>query len=72
MTSLLKKAFDKASKLPASTQDELALELLNDLESELKWKTAFDTSQDKLERLAEEALKELKSGKARKMGFDEL
>lgn len=72
MTSLLKQAFDKASKLPANTQDELAQELLNDLESELRWQTAFETSQDKLEKLAEEALKEFKSGKAKKMGFDEL
>lgn len=72
MTSLLKQAFDKASKLPASTQDELAQELLNDLESEIKWQTAFETSQDKLENLAQEALKKLKSGNTKKMGFDEL
>ena len=65
MTSLLKQAFDNASKLPANTQDELAQELLNDLESELRWQTVCETSQDKLEKLAEEALKEFKSGKAK-------
>ena len=72
MTSLLKKAFNKASKLPASTQDELAQELLQDIESEMKWQTAFEKHQDKLEKLAKETLEEFKAGKTKEMGFDEL
>jgi hypothetical protein len=72
MTSLLQKAFDKASQLPADTQDELAKQLLEDLESEQKWATAFDSSKGKLDKLAKEALQEYKSGKTKQMGFDEL
>lgn len=72
MTSLLQKAFDKASQLPADTQDELAKQLLEDLESEQRWASAFDSSTDKLGKLAKEALKEYKSGKTKPMGFDDL
>jgi type I restriction-modification system DNA methylase subunit len=39
---------------------------------EQKWKEAFASTQKKLEELAGKALKEYKSGKTRKMGFDEL
>jgi hypothetical protein len=72
MTSLLQKAFDKASQLPIDTQDELARQLLEDLESEQKWATAFDSSAGELDKLAKEALQEYKSGKTKPMGFDEL
>jgi len=72
MTTLLKRAFDKASKLTAKAQKELAEELLEDLESELKWRTAFEKNEDKLEILAKEALEEFKAGKTKKMGFDDL
>lgn len=64
MTSLLKKAFDKASQLPADTQDELARQLLEDLESEHMWASAFDSSSDKLGKPAKEALKEYRAGKS--------
>lgn len=72
MTSLLSKAFKKASQLPKSVQDEIALELLEDIESELKWDKAFAESHDKLEKLADKALEEFKAGKTKKMGFDEI
>jgi len=41
MTSLLQKAFTEIQKLPDSLQDELAQQLLEDIESELKWQESL-------------------------------
>ncbi|UCH96032.1 MAG: hypothetical protein JSV88_04060 [Candidatus Aminicenantes bacterium] len=38
MTGLLKEAFDKASKLPETLQDDIAKELLAELEGDAPWK----------------------------------
>jgi hypothetical protein len=38
MTVLLKQAFDKISELPETLQDEIAKELLADIEAETRWK----------------------------------
>jgi len=72
MTILLQKAFNKASKLPAQNKDLLAQELLENIESELRWQTGFETLQEKIENFAKEALREYRSGNTKKMGFDEL
>ena len=37
MTVLLKQAFDKVSKLPETLQDEIAKELLTDIETDTHW-----------------------------------
>ena len=72
MIVLLKQAFEKASKLPQPIQNELALELLGDIEAELQWDKTFEKSRDKLGRLADKAVKEFKAGRIKKIGFDEL
>ena len=72
MTDLLSKAFEQAAKLPQNLQDEIAEQLLEDIEGELKWDKTLSESQDKLEKLADQALKEFKAGRTKKMGFDEL
>ncbi len=41
MTTLLQKAFTEIQKLPESLQDELAQQLLEDIESELKWQQSL-------------------------------
>lgn len=38
MTGLLKEAFDKVSKLPETLQDEIAKEILAELQAETQWK----------------------------------
>jgi hypothetical protein len=38
----------------------------------MKWQTAFEKNQNKLEKLAKKARVEFKSGKTKKIGFDEL
>jgi hypothetical protein len=63
MTELLKKAFDAVSKLSPKTQDAIAARLLVELEDEDRWDEAFAKSQDKLARMADEAIREYKDGK---------
>jgi hypothetical protein len=72
MTSLLNQAFQKASQLPDRLQDELAQEFLAEIESEGRWDQALADSQDQLDRMAEKALEEYRTGKTREMGFDEI
>jgi len=70
MTQLLEKAFAQAAKLPAAEQDAVATLMLAELESEQRWAQAFAASQDKLEGLADEALKEFAAGKTRALDLD--
>ncbi|MDM8551356.1 hypothetical protein QUF72_14825 [Desulfobacterales bacterium HSG2] len=72
MTQLLTKAFEEATKLPQEMQDEIAEHLLEDILAEFKWDETFARSQDKLAKLADRALEEFRSGRTKKMGFDEL
>ena len=72
MTTLLKEAFGKVTTLPEALQDQIAHELLEELEWESKWDKTFSESQDALDHLGQEALKEFESGKTQEMGFDEL
>jgi len=64
MTRLLEKALQEASKLPPGDQDALAAILLEELSSEKRWAEQFSGSQDKLSALADEAIGELRRGKA--------
>jgi hypothetical protein len=72
MTKLLAEAFQKASELPENLQDELARELLDGLAWEARWDQALAESGEALDRMAEQALKEHRTGRTREMGFDEL
>ncbi len=68
MTKLLAQAFEKASSLSEELQDQLAQELLEQLSWEAKWDETLAASQDKLDRLAEEAEREYRAGKTKEMG----
>jgi ubiquinone biosynthesis protein Coq4 len=72
MTTLLTEAFQKASTLPEETQDQLAQEMIAEIEWENRWDKSLTESRDKLDLLAENALHEYKSGRTQEMGFDEL
>jgi len=72
MTTLLSQVFDKAAKLPEAVQEQIALQLLEDMDSELKWEQTFANSQEQLAKLADKALEDFKAGRVKKMGFDEL
>lgn len=67
MTHLLKKAFDRASRLSEEEQNELAKWLISELESDRKWDLSYSKSEDTLDKLADEALNEYSAGKTKPM-----
>ena len=72
MTRRLEEAFEKASELPEDEQDDFAAFLLKELQAERRWSQTFERSQDKLVRLAQEALDEHRSGTSEKLNTDRL
>ena len=65
MAQLLEHAFGEVWKLPEPQQDALARRLLDELLAEKKWDRLFSDSGQLLTTLANEALEEQKSGKAK-------
>lgn len=74
MNQLLQEAFDRAAELPQEEQDRLGRFLLAELESERQWSDLFASpeSEDLLERLADEALSEHRSGRTRLLNTEDL
>ncbi|HEY9866891.1 MAG TPA: hypothetical protein V6D21_22145 [Candidatus Obscuribacterales bacterium] len=73
MTNLLTEAFKKSQSLPDYLQDELAAQLIEDIENELQWQQQLSQPQNYLlDKLALQAINESRQGKTQVMGFDEL
>ena len=58
MTDALRRAFEAAGRLTEQDQNELAAAILEELVADERWEAALAGSQDVLERLADEALRE--------------
>jgi len=74
MTQLLEKAFKEAQKLSPDLQDELAHQLLEDIQNELAWLETLanpDINLDVLQKMAQAALIEDQEGKTEGKGFGE-
>lgn len=70
----MQKAFTEIQKLPDFLQDELAQQLLEDIESELKWQKSFSKEDVELVALltmAQEVLIEEQEGRTEDKGFGE-
>ena len=66
MTALLEQAFKEAQKLPNELQNEIAQQLLEDIDNELKWQETLsnpDVNIDVIEAMAQVALREDEEGK---------
>ncbi|HMC64533.1 MAG TPA: hypothetical protein VKI65_06315 [Gemmataceae bacterium] len=72
MTQLLQQAITEVQKLPAAEQDAIAALILEELADERLWEQQFARSQDQLARLAEKARDDVRDGRVRQMGIDEL
>jgi hypothetical protein len=72
MTKLLEKALSEVQKLPEFEQDRVAEWLLAEIEDERRWDEAFANSTDVLEKLALEALEELRTGRTKPLDPDKL
>jgi hypothetical protein len=74
MTKLLEKAFQEAQKLSDNLQNEIAQQLLIDIENELKWQETLadpDINLDVLSKMAQAALIEDQESKTEAKGFGE-
>ena len=65
MTKLLEKVIEQVAKLPESEQDAVAAVMLEELASERRWADSLAGSQEKLARLAQEALAEYEAGRTK-------
>ena len=72
MTQLLEKVFSEVQKLPPEKQDAIAAVILEELEDAQLWDKSFSESEDKLAQLAQKVRADIKAGRIRKMGIDEL
>ena len=70
MNQHLKQAFQKASQLPEADQTRFALFLLAELEAHRQWQALFSrpTSEDLLERVADEILSDRRAGLTAPLG----
>jgi hypothetical protein len=66
----LEKAISKLQTLPPEKQEFMAEVILEELESDALWDSAFANSQKELKHLAEQALREIEQGDIEEM--DEL
>ena len=72
MTQLLERALTEVYKLPPEEQDAIAALILEELEDEQRWNKVFAGSEDKSAQLANKVRADIKAGRIRKMGIDEL
>jgi hypothetical protein len=72
MTHLLQHAIAELQKLPDSEQDAMAAVILEEIADEEQWQSAFANSQDELSRVAEKVREDIRQGRVRDLGIDEL
>ncbi len=72
MSQLLDHAVAEARKLPDSEQDAIAALILEEIEDERRWEEALARSPGKLAALAARAEEQVRAGRCRPVGFDEL
>ncbi len=72
MTDLLEQALAEVQKLPPAEQDAIAAIILDELADEQRWSQAFAGSQDELARLANRVREDIRAGRVRKTGVDDL
>ena len=72
MTKALHKAFEVASKLPDSEQDELAAAIIEELHAEAAWEKTLSASLPELEQLAKEARQEYLAGRTQPLDPEKL
>ena len=70
--TLLEMAITEVRKLPEDKQDAIAALIIEELEDERRWDSAFASSQDKLSKLAQKARADRSAGRGREMRFDDV
>ena len=70
--TLLEMAITEVRKLPEDKQDAIAALIIEELEDEGRWDSAFASSQDELSKLAQKARADRGAGRGRELGFDDV
>jgi len=72
MTRLLEQALAEVQKRPPGEQDAIAALILDELADEQRWNDAFARSQEELGRIAAKVRNDIRAGRTRDIGIDEL
>jgi hypothetical protein len=72
MTKLLEQALTEIKKLSELEQDAIASLILDELADEARWQKSFAASHDVLAQMAEKARQDIRAGRVRNVGIDEL
>ncbi|TWB22893.1 hypothetical protein [Nitrospirillum bahiense] len=72
MATLLEKAFERAAKLPAAEQDQIATLMLDEMEDELEWQAKFSRDTVKLDEIARDVRAQILHGETLPLIPDEL
>ena len=72
MTQLLEQALTEIKKLPESEQDAIASLILEEIADDERWQESFARSQDQLARLAAKVREDVRAGRVKGGGFDQL
>ena len=74
MTKLLEDAFTRARELPEDEQNSIGVLVLREIDSETRWDELFShpKSADVLSRLADQAIAQVRAGRARKLDVNDL
>jgi hypothetical protein len=72
MTQLLEQAIAELHKLPDSDQDAIAALILAEIDDERHWEVAFANSQEQLAGMADKVREDIRAGRVRNIGIDEL
>jgi hypothetical protein len=72
VTRLMEEALARIQSLPSAEQDAVASIILDEIADEQRWDATFAASQDQLSRMAAKARTDVKSGRVREVGMDEL
>ena len=72
MTELIAKLLERISELPPNLQEEIAKQLIEEIDQEIKWQNSLENPDTVLDKLGERALEDSEKGKTKESGFDEL
>lgn len=72
MTQLLQQAIAELHRLSESDQDAIATLILAEIADEQRWEAEFADSQEPLARMADKVREDIRAGRVRNVGFDEL
>lgn len=72
MSRLLDEAITEVRKLPDAAQDAIAAVIFEEIADDRRWDEAFARSPAKLAALAAQAAEQVRAGRCRTAGFDEI